>query len=120
MGITERIVLVLIAAGVLTLVIWLVRALSSYPQDAAAHSPGGRVEHDLSGHITPPKLSWNWGAFFLGPIWYLLEGLWVHAVIMTTLLMLSGGILLPFVMLYSGLKANETLADKRLAQHSFY
>ncbi|HLW60071.1 MAG TPA: DUF2628 domain-containing protein [bacterium] len=120
MGVTERIVLILIAAGVLTLVIWLVRALSSYPQDEAAQSPGGRVARDLTGATTPPKLSWNWGAFFLGPIWYLLEGLWVHAIIMTTLLLLSGAILLPFVMLYSGLKANETLADKRLAQHSFY
>lgn len=118
MGITERVVLSLIAIGVIATLIWLKRALASYPQDPALFSPAAQVERDLRHRSTPPKLSWNWGAFFLGPVWFLFHGLWVHAVILTVLILLSGGILLPFVMLYSGLKANETLEDARLARHS--
>jgi len=44
----------------------------------------------------------------------------VYSIILTVLIVLSGGILLPFVMFYSGLKANETLADNQLAQHTVY
>jgi len=120
MGATTTIVLVLIIIGLLTLAVWLARALASYPRDPAAHGPGAAVERDLSARATPPKLGWNWGAFFLGPIWYLYQGLWVYTVILTCLLWLSGGILLPFTMFYAGLKANETLADARLARHTVY
>ena len=117
---TTTIIMLLIIFGLLTLLIWLWHALRTYPRDEATHTPAAAVEHDLATHVTPGKLGWNWGAFFLGPIWFLLEGLWVYAIILTVLILLSGGILLPFVMLYSALKANETLADKRLAQHTVY
>ena len=117
---TTTIILILIAFGLLTLLIWLWRALRTYPHGAAALTPAAAVERDLAANVTPGKLGWNWGAFFLGPVWFLLEGLWVYAIILTVLILLSGGILLPFVMLYSALKANETLADKRLAQHTVY
>jgi hypothetical protein len=120
MGIIDRIVLSIIAFGVIVTLIWLKRALSSYPQDPALSAPGARVERDLIHHSTPAKLGWNWGAFFLGPVWYLISGLWVHAVILTILILLSGGILLPFVMLYGALKANETLDDAHLARHSLF
>jgi hypothetical protein len=119
-GITERIVLAVIVFGLIVTLIWLKRALSSYPQDPAQFAPGALVERDLSHHSTPPKLGWNWGAFMLGPVWYFGHGLWVHAVFLTVLIALSGGILLPFVMLYGALKANETLEDARLARHSAY
>ena len=117
---TTTIIMLLIIVGLLTLLIWLWHALRTYPRDEAAQTPAAAVEHDLATRVTPAKLGWNWGAFFLGPIWFLLEGLWVYAIILTVLILLSGGILLPFVMLYSGLKANETLADNRLAQHTVY
>ena len=117
---TGTIILILIIFGLLTLLIWLWRALATYPQDPAAQTPAAAVERDLAARATPGKLGWNWGAFFLGPIWYLLEGLWVYTFILAVLILLSGGILLPFVMLYSGLKANETLADKQLARHTVY
>lgn len=119
-AITERIVLVVIVFGLIVTLIWLKRALSAYPHDPALYAPGAMVERDLSHHATPPKLGWNWGAFFLGPVWYLGHNLWVHVVFLTILILLSGGILLPFVMLYSGLKANETLEDARLARHTVY
>jgi hypothetical protein len=68
----------------------------------------------------PPRLSFNWWALALGPFWYLLRGLWVHASILFVLVFLSGGTLFPFVWLYAGLKANEDLLEARIAQKSFY
>ena len=120
MGITDRIVLLVIVFGLVVTLIWYLRALAAYPRDPAASTPAAAVEGDLAHRMAPPKLGWNWGAFFLGPLWYFLRGLWVYAVILTILIMLSGGILLPFVMIYAGLKANETLEDARLARHTVY
>lgn len=68
----------------------------------------------------PPRLHINWWALFLGPFWYLAKGLWVHASILFTIVLLSGGILVPFVWLYAGLKAEEDLLDARIAQRSYY
>lgn len=120
MPVTQSIVFLLILGGLLAFFIWLTRALRYTQPLKVGASPAIFVERDLRAHRTPPKLGWNWWAFFLGPIWYLAEGLWVYASILITLLWLSGGILLPFVMLYSGTKATETLADFRLARHSVY
>jgi hypothetical protein len=117
---TARIVFVLILFGLLVLFMWLTRALAAYQPLKVGVSPPAFVERDLRSHRTPPKLGWNWWAFFLGPIWYIAEGLWVHAIILILLIGLSGGILLPFTMIYSGAKATETLEDSRLARHSFY
>ncbi|MDR7549490.1 MAG: hypothetical protein QN131_06060 [Armatimonadota bacterium] len=68
----------------------------------------------------PPRLHVNWLALILGPVWYLLVGLWVHASIMGTLLFVSGGLLAPFVWLYCGLKADEDLLEFRVARDSVY
>lgn len=68
----------------------------------------------------PRRLSWNWLAFIFGPIWYIARGLWVHATIMVGLYLLSGGILLPFVHIYCGLKANEDALEFRIQKDSFY
>jgi hypothetical protein len=67
----------------------------------------------------PPRLSWNWAAFVLGPVWYAARGLWVHATIMAGLYLLSGLVLLPFVHLYSGLKANEDALEFRIAARNY-
>lgn len=120
MPVTPFIVFLLILGGLLAFFIWLTRALSHTQPLKVGASPAIFVERDLRTRRTPPKLGWNWWAFFLGPVWYLSEGLWVYASILITLLWLSGGILLPFVMIYSGTKANETLEDFRLARHSIY
>lgn len=68
----------------------------------------------------PPRLKWNWWALFFGPFWYFGTGLWIHGVILLTITFLSGGLLLPFVWLYAGLKANEDLLEFRIARRSYY
>lgn len=120
MGLTGGIVFILVLFGLLTFFVWLTRALPAHQPLKVGASPAVFVGRDLGHRATPPKLGWNWWAFFLGPIWFLAEGLWAHAIILILLIGLSGGILLPFAMLYSGAKANETLTDFRLARHSFY
>ncbi len=120
MELTATIVFVLILFGLLVFFVWLTRALTAYQPLRVGASPAVFVGRDLGRRQTPPKLGWNWWAFVLGPVWFVAEGLWVHGIILLTLVGLSGGILLPFVMLYSGAKANETLQDFRLAKHSFY
>ncbi|HEY3247117.1 MAG TPA: DUF2628 domain-containing protein [bacterium] len=68
----------------------------------------------------PRRLSWNWPAFIFGPFWYVARGLWVHATIMFGLILLSGGLLVPFVWLYCALKANEDGLEFQIQERSFY
>ncbi len=68
----------------------------------------------------PPRLKWNWWALLFGPFWYVGQGLWIHAIILLAIIVLSGGLLLPFVWLYAALKANEDLLEFRIARRSFY
>jgi len=68
----------------------------------------------------PRRLELNWPALILGPIWYLLAGLWVHFSIMATLVFVTGGMLAPIVWLYCGLKANEDLLEFRIARYNVY
>ncbi len=120
MDITATIVFIAILIGLLVFFIWLTRTLAREQPLKVGPSPAVFVEQDLARRRTPPKLGWNWWAFFLGPLWFLAEGLWVHALILTLLIGLTAGLLLPFVMVYSALKADELLEDARLARHSFY
>ena len=75
---------------------------------------------DLYYRPYPGRLQVNWLALILGPIWYLLVGLWVHASILISLLFLSGGALFPIVWLYCGLKASEDLLEFRIARENVY
>jgi hypothetical protein len=68
----------------------------------------------------PRKLGWNWAALILGPIWYFLQGLWVHGVVLASLVFLSGGLLAPLVWRYAGLKADEDLLEFRIAGKGVY
>ncbi len=68
----------------------------------------------------PSRLSLNVPALILGPIWYLLAGLWVHLSIFFSLIFVSGGLLAPFVWVYCGLKANEDLLEFRVGRRSVY
>ena len=120
MDLTAKIVFLIMLFGLLVVFIWYSRSRPAYAPVRVGASPAPFVEQDVTRLHTPAKLGWNWWAFFLGPVWYLAEGLWVHAIIMTLLIGLSAGILWPFVAVYSATKANETLVDFRLARHSYY
>lgn len=120
MDLTAKIVLLIMLFGLLVVFIWYARSRPAYAPVRVGSVPPQFVEEDLQQFHTPPKLGWNWWAFFLGPIWYIAEGLWVHAIILILLIGLSGGILWPFAAVYAGAKANETLVDFRLARDSFY
>ncbi len=68
----------------------------------------------------PPRLKWNWWALIVGPFWYFGKGLWIHGVVLVSIVFLSGGLLIPFVWLYAALKANEDLLEFRVARRSVY
>jgi hypothetical protein len=82
--------------------------------------PAGDAPGDLYYRPYPHRLSLNWIALVLGPVYYLLVGLWTHTAIMVTLILLSGGLLAPLVWAYCGLKANEDLLEFRVASRSVY
>jgi len=120
MGLITGIIVLLVLCGFFTVFVWLARTIPAYQPIKVGTMPAEFVEHDLESRTTPGKLTWDWWAFFLGPVWFLAEGLWVHAIIMMILIGLSGGILLPFVMVYSATKGRETLADARLMRDTYY
>jgi hypothetical protein len=120
MDITSKIVFVIILFGLFVVFVWYSRSRPAYAPVRVGPPPAPFVKEDIARRRTPPKLGWNWWAFFLGPIWFLAEGLWVHAIILTLLIGLSGAILWPFAAVYAGAKANETLADFRLARNTYY
>ena len=82
--------------------------------------PAREAPGDLYYRPYPRRLQLNWLALILGPVWYLLVGLWVHASIMLSIIFLSGGLLAPIVWLYCGLKADEDLLEFRIARHNVY
>jgi hypothetical protein len=96
---------------------WLRRALETPvgvplpPKDA----PGA-----LYYRPYPRRLSLNLLALVLGPVYYLLVGLWTHTAILVSLVLLSGGLLAPFVWIYCGVKANEDVLEFRVANRSVY
>ncbi len=75
---------------------------------------------DLYFRPFPRQLEWNWGAGILGPFWYLLQGLWAHGIILFSLVFVSGGLFIPLVWLYAGLKADEDRQEFRIAGKSVY
>lgn len=75
---------------------------------------------DLYFRPFPPKLGWNWPAAVLGPLWYFLQGLWVHGAILLGLAFATGGLLIPLVWLYAALKAEEDLLEFVIARKSVY
>jgi hypothetical protein len=117
------------ACGGLLLLSYLIRTVDRPPFSWLRHVldtpvglalPSKEAPEDLYYRSYPRRLSLNVPALVLGPVWYLLAGLWVHASILFTLLFLSGGLLAPLVWLYCGLKANEDRLEFRVARKSVY
>jgi hypothetical protein len=96
---------------------WLNRILSI---ETGLPLPRQESASDLYYRPYPRRLQINWVALILGPFWYLLAGLWVHAAIFFSLIFVSGGLLAPFVWIYCGLKADEDLLEFRVSRRSVY
>lgn len=64
------------------------------------------------------RKGWSWGAFFLGPIWYLKEGMIGKGVFLLLLAIGSVFLAVPFLMAYSGVRAKKDLYNFRLAKKS--
>ncbi len=98
------------------------QAVQELDAELSAEAPVRRPDlaADVADHAPPPRLSWNWAAALLGPFWYLWRGLWAHFCALAAVVLLSGGLLAPFVWLYCALKANEDLWELRKARWSAY
>jgi hypothetical protein len=98
------------------------QAVEEVDRELSTEAPGPRADlvADVGDHNPPPRLSWNWAAALLGPFWYLWRGLWAHFCALTAVVLLSGGLLAPFVWLYCAVKANEDLWELRKARWSAY
>lgn len=57
------------------------------------------------------KLSWNWLAFLLGPLWYFIHGLWLPGLIMIVVLFMSGFIFVLPIAIYCGIRFDEDLQE---------
>ena len=72
----------------------------------------------------PNKIAgWNWLAFILGPLWYLMNGLFFKGSFLIITLIIAISLfpfeyIIPIVLIYCGLKGNRDLYEKRLANKS--
>ena len=57
------------------------------------------------------KLDWDWKAFILGPIYYAMNGMWKHALVMVVVLFLGGFIMFIPIAVFSALRFQEDLQD---------
>ena len=111
----------IVGFGLLVFFTWLTLSLTNYQTfKVGVVPPKEFVVRDLDAYATAPKVGWDWWAFFLGPIWFFAEGIWTHAIVLLLIAVLSGGVLLPFVMVYSAAKGREVLEDRRIAKDSVY
>ena len=119
--ITTVAVACIVGFGLLVFFTWLTLSLTNYQTfKVGVVPPKEFVVRDLDAYATAPKVGWDWWAFFLGPIWFFAEGIWTHAIVLLLIAVLSGGVLLPFVMVYSAAKGREVLEDRRIAKDSVY
>jgi len=61
-----------------------------------------RFEAHAGGFVA----TWNWAAFLFGGVWYLAKGIWVKGVGICLLSLLTHGLALPLLWLYSGVFGN--------------
>ena len=60
------------------------------------------------------RRGWHWPAFFLGPIWYINKGMTRKGVWMLVLCFESALTAVPFLLLYSGIRARSDLFEHKL------
>jgi len=61
---------------------------------------------------------WSWAAFFLGPIWYLSNGLVKKGFIMVLIVVISCFLAIPFILIYCGVKGKSDLYEMNLRTKS--
>ena len=57
------------------------------------------------------RLSWNWPAFLLGPLWYAWHSMWGQAALMFVVLVFSGFVLVFPLAIYCALRFDEDHQD---------
>jgi hypothetical protein len=65
-------------------------------------------------------MGWSWVCFFLGPIWYLKEGLTRKGLILIALVLVTAGLGLPAICFYCGFRGKRDLYEKELRRRSVY
>lgn len=61
---------------------------------------------------------WNWSSFFLGPFWYLSNGLIGKGLILLLISVISFGLGIPIIWIYCGLRGNSDLYEKSMKRKS--
>ncbi len=64
------------------------------------------------------KHGWNWFALFIGPFWYIFNGLLKKGIILLVIVIISIGLAAPFVWIYCAVRANPDLYEKKLFDKS--
>ena len=59
---------------------------------------------------------WSWAALIVGPFWYLSKGMLTKGIWLLVLCVITVGLAIPFVMLYSAARAKGDWYDYRLRE----
>jgi len=66
------------------------------------------------------QAKWNWAAFFFGPIWYLVKGIWIKALLMLLIIFVLAGVPAPFFWLYAGIAGNWDYYLLKVRERQFW
>ena len=69
---------------------------------------------------TKHKMKWSWPAFWLGPLWYLLHGLWSQASMIFLVMLLSGFVLVLPIAVYCGLRFADDEQEHKAKQEALH
>ena len=63
---------------------------------------------------------WNWNALLLGPLWYISNGLAKKGYTLLAISIFSLGFAVPFIWVYSAIRANTDFVEQSLQNKSRY
>lgn len=86
------------------------------PEEAYYREVFRRFDRNLGRY----EATWNWAAFLFGPFWYLAKGLWLKALLMLGILLLTGGLAFVLVWVYCGAFGNWDYYLLRRQGKQFY
>lgn len=79
-----------------------------------------RVFHRFDQNHGRFLATWNWAAFIFAPFWYLAKGMWLKALLMFGILILTGGLAVALVWIYCGAFGNWDYYLLRRQGKQFY